>query len=603
MEQQVHDAYMEVLGRRADPDGLKTYTERLRKGKSVQWLKRVLQRSGEKKKTGVPHIGTRVTAKFRSEMKINVIILEDTLRTHTLKCIDNVKLYCSGVLNKIIVASELNHSIPNVDTVVVRSLANIESWYSKFKEGDNLIVYSSIRLNAVVTIDTLTALHEGSILYPDTLYSLSQGYAKYTRYEPFTITTNPAALFVFKHQHTTLTSFQKIHEVRTMTFPYIQIIEESTSFYRICRKQKCATNYTFEKDRVVLVLDASTPTPDQDSGSNGIFNMMRAFKEASCDVVFCGWDNTTYFPYYTDKLGALGIYSHFRDDCDTLRPSQVDLHQICERACLIVMCRLNSVETCLPYFNEFSNKVLFHTLDLHFVRLNREATLQHRIIDSQIESKELMYIKKAKFASVINTYEKSMLSQKHIEQNIVLIPINIEIPKKIMYKANKREGIIFVGGFSHTPNVDALEFLISTDVPLPVHIVGSKLPTALQRKLPKNYQYHGFLPETDLRSLMHRVRLNIVPLRYGAGSKGKIAHALANCLPTLSTPIGVEGMSIPDDSIFVSREESFQKHILVTYENFDLCDSVANKGYEFAKQHFSYENQKKVIERDVLPYC
>ena len=30
----------------------------------------------EKKKTGVPHSGTRVTAKFRSEMKINVIILD-----------------------------------------------------------------------------------------------------------------------------------------------------------------------------------------------------------------------------------------------------------------------------------------------------------------------------------------------------------------------------------------------------------------------------------------------------------------------------------------------------------------------------------------------
>ena len=596
MEKQVQDAYLEILGRRADPEGMKVYTKELKRGRSMQWLKNTLTKSKE-------YVERVMEAQLiqRSDIKLTVVILEDTLRGNTLECIQNIQKYCRAVINKIALVSELNCKIHDVENITVDSIQNTCSWIDRFN-SNILVIYSSVKLKTQVSIDTLTALYEASNLNTQRILSLSPSRATHTRYEQFTTETHAIAFFVFKNQFHEVKSYDKVCEIPTTNFPYIGVEDDAVSLYRSVPNAHKNNSYKLTSKSIV-VLDASTPTPDKDSGSNGIFNMMRAFKEENYDVIFCGWDNVTYFPYYTDKLGALGIYSHFRDDTDELTNTNLELTTICQDACLIVMCRLNTVDACKPIFDKYSNKILFHTLDLHFVRLNREAILQNRSTTSSVEGKELSYINRSKFASVINKHEKSVLSQRGSNANIILLPINIEIPKQVHYAAHTREDIIFVGGFSHTPNVDALEFLIRTHIPYTVHIVGSKLPQRLKMKFPENFIYHGFLPESRLQSLMYKVRLNIVPLRYGAGSKGKIAHACANSLPTITTEIGAEGMDIPEDSIVVSSVEKFHQNLVKMYRNIVLCDRLAINCYNFAKSNFSYENQKNVIITDILPLC
>ena len=48
----------------------------------------------------------------------------------------------------------------------------------------------------------------------------------------------------------------------------------------------------------------------------------------------------------------------------------------------------------------------------------------------------------------------------------------------------------------------------------------------------------------DLRPLYDTSRVSIAPLRFGAGMKGKVGHAMAHGLPVVATPIGAEGMDL-----------------------------------------------------------
>ena len=48
----------------------------------------------------------------------------------------------------------------------------------------------------------------------------------------------------------------------------------------------------------------------------------------------------------------------------------------------------------------------------------------------------------------------------------------------------------------------------------------------------------------DLEAFLARRRVSIAPLRYGAGAKGKVAASLANGIPTVCTPVAIEGMQL-----------------------------------------------------------
>ena len=60
----------------------------------------------------------------------------------------------------------------------------------------------------------------------------------------------------------------------------------------------------------------------------------------------------------------------------------------------------------------------------------------------------------------------------------------------------------------------------------------------------------GHVP--DVRPWFESLRLTIAPLRYGAGTKGKVATSLAAGVPCVATPIAAEGMALADAGVIVA---------------------------------------------------
>ena len=107
----------------------------------------------------------------------------------------------------------------------------------------------------------------------------------------------------------------------------------------------------------------------------------------------------------------------------------------------------------------------------------------------------------------------------------------------------KREGLLFVGGFAHPPNADAVLWFAKDIYPLirqqmeaagknppDFYVVGSKVTDEIKAlEQPGNgIIIKGFVSEEELTRLYAESQIVVVPLRYGAGVKGKVVEAIYN---------------------------------------------------------------------------
>lgn len=117
-----------------------------------------------------------------------------------------------------------------------------------------------------------------------------------------------------------------------------------------------------------------------------------------------------------------------------------------------------------------------------------------------------------------------------------------------------RQHLMMIGGFKHAPNKDAALWfkqaiwpLVRRQLPdVECHVYGAYADHTVQQwHAPKQ----GFLIKgrcDDALETLSTYRLNVAPLRFGAGQKGKILEGWLSGTPTVTTPIGAESMAADD---------------------------------------------------------
>ena len=99
--------------------------------------------------------------------------------------------------------------------------------------------------------------------------------------------------------------------------------------------------------------------------------------------------------------------------------------------------------------------------------------------------------------------------------------------------------LLFVGNFRHAPNADAARWLIDEIWPrvrpslagVELHIVGASAPAWLRTSQTPQFHLHEAISDADLAALYAQATVALVPLRYGAGVKGKVLDSLAGTIP------------------------------------------------------------------------
>jgi glycosyltransferase involved in cell wall biosynthesis len=255
-------------------------------------------------------------------------------------------------------------------------------------------------------------------------------------------------------------------------------------------------------------------------------------------------------------------------------------------------------------------RVIFDTVDLHFVREMREreveldrGTAPSAEADTN-RSRELAMIRTADVTLVVSEYERGVLGGM-LPGHDVRVVSNIHELAPTPRGFGERAGLLFVGYFVHKPNADAVRWFVRDVLPriaiddpaFRVHIVGSDPPPDLMAMASERVVIHGYVP--DVEALFGACKLSIAPLRYGAGVKGKIGQSLALGVPCVTTSIGAEGMGLEDgrSGMIADDAAGFATKLERVYLDEALWQALRNGGFDVIERHMSVSAARRELER------
>lgn len=351
--------------------------------------------------------------------------------------------------------------------------------------------------------------------------------------------------------------------------------------------------------RRAYFIDNCAPTPDIDAGSNVAVQHMLALIALGYKVTFIAADNMARHDPYTANLERYGIecpHSPFCLSTEQLfrehrtAPDLIFIHRFDNAEKYAGMARI--------YFPKAT--IVYSVADLHFLRLDREASVTGRReagLESQLmKGRELAAMQRADVVISHSPYEVDLL--KHIAPGIKARVLGWAVPlRKLKTPVERRSGIAFVGGYQHRPNVDAALHLVSELMPLiraaglPIrcYLGGSRMPPEISELRDADVEIVGFVP--DLAGLFEQVRCTVAPLRYGAGVKGKVLDSLAFGLPCVMTEIAAEGLELPADLAWLVARgpEEFAEKVVALHRDNDLANSLREAGQAFIRDRFAFD--------------
>ena len=348
----------------------------------------------------------------------------------------------------------------------------------------------------------------------------------------------------------------------------------------------------------ILIVEACMITPDQDAGSVRMLNLLHILRRDGHHVTFVA-DNLDGDPRYANQLRAMGVevlHAPFaRNVRAVLRERGPTLDTIVLCRYYIATQYVHSIRSYAP-----KAKIVFDTVDLHFVREEREAAINGNPAMARsaaaTRTRELAVIARSDITLVVSDFEQRLLASLLPGARVDIIS-TIQSPAVTNASADGRAGILFVGGFRHPPNVDAVKWYITEVLPhlrrrLPdaiTTIVGSNMPDEIAALQRDGVLIRGFVEDTA--PLLGAARVSIAPLRFGAGVKGKINEAMNHGIPVVATTCAVEGMKLrPGEDVLVADDaEAFAQAIADVYQDAALWNKLSAAGIANVQAHFSPE--------------
>lgn len=364
--------------------------------------------------------------------------------------------------------------------------------------------------------------------------------------------------------------------------------------------------------KIILVVDHYVPTYDRDAGSKTTYQYLKMFVKKGFMVKFLG-DNFLHEEPYSTDLQQMGIEILYGQEYqvriwDWLRDHGHDI-------AAVYLNRPHIAVKYIDYIKENTDiPVIYYGHDLHFMREGREYALtgdvERRQAAEYWKSIEMSLMYKADMSYYPSYIERDAI--KEVDEDIpvkdIVAYVYEEFLDHIPDDFAEREGLLFVGGFAHPPNADAVLWfareiypIIRERLDVPFYVVGSKVTEEIKAlEQPGNgIVIKGFVSEDELSGLYQTCRIVVVPLRYGAGVKGKVIEAVYHGVPIVTTSIGAEGILEADRVMVVCDEpKDFAEAVADLYRNTDACRQMSRRTQEFIRNHYSVDAAWSVVEED-----
>ena len=363
--------------------------------------------------------------------------------------------------------------------------------------------------------------------------------------------------------------------------------------------------------KVILFVDHYVPTFDKDAGSKTTFQYIKMFIERGYVVKFLP-DNFAKSEPYTSILEQMGVEVLYGNEMRTNIFEWIENNQA-----NIDIAYLNRPHIATKYIDFIKEKtdikVIYYGHDLHFLRERREYELtgdvERKNASAYWKSMELDLMRKASISYYPSNVEVDYIHTFDKKINAKAITAYVfEKFGNIDYNPDIREGVLFVGGFSHPPNADALKYFLDNmwdeiyaQIKAPFYIVGSNDTDEIKsfHNEAKGIIFKGFVSEEELKELYEKVRLVVVPLRYGAGVKGKVIEALYYNDPVITTSVGAEGIDNSYNQMLVADEPGdFVEKCVNLYNDKEALKAMSKAADDYVRNKHSIEAVWEIIRED-----
>ncbi|HVX21555.1 MAG TPA: glycosyltransferase [Acidimicrobiales bacterium] len=353
-----------------------------------------------------------------------------------------------------------------------------------------------------------------------------------------------------------------------------------------------------------LVVDHQVPTPDQDSGSCRMFELLLLLDSLGLGVTFVPQDGVVE-PAYRDALASRGI--------EVLGgPGDLDpyLKAVGPALALVVLSRPTVAWANYPMIRSLvpETTIVYDTVDLHHLRERARAAVEgdaaaQRSADFHY-GMELSLARLTDQTWTVSPEERDALLAEEPDLQVAVVPnIHRQMPEAAVPPFAPRAGILFVGNFTHHPNVDAVRWLATEILPVvraavpevTLHLVGANPNAEVRALAGPGIVLHGWVPSMD--DVYRQVRLSVAPLRFGAGMKGKVGESLAYGVPVVTTPTGAEGIGRgrSDGLLIADDAAGLARAILQAYGDQALWEQLSAAGRDTIARHFSPDSVRLVL--------
>lgn len=362
----------------------------------------------------------------------------------------------------------------------------------------------------------------------------------------------------------------------------------------------------------ILVVDHYVPNYDKDAGGKCTYMYMKTFVKMGLEVTFIG-DNFASPQPYTTELQQMGIHVLYGDFYSLNRD-----YWLMENLPNFEYVYLQRPHISIKYIDlvrQYGHaQVFYFAHDLAHIREMREykITGDPAMLESSKKWKKIEYelFDKCDVGHVVGSYEQGIMQKAFPNKPIRNIPVYVydDLPTGINKDFSTRKDLMFVGGFAHRPNGDAVRWFAKEVFPTVLqrypdikwYVIGSRVPDDILALASEHIIVTGFMPDEDLEKMYRTCRMAVVPLRYGAGVKGKVIESAYYQIPLVTTPIGAEGL-VCDNGVFAIEEDAqaMAKRICDLYEDFDALREMSDKGKQFIESGFTTAAAEKLLRQDM----
>ena len=365
----------------------------------------------------------------------------------------------------------------------------------------------------------------------------------------------------------------------------------------------------------LLIIGSVWPEPKSSAAGSRMMQLIRVFQREQYRITFASTASKSEKAFPLDTIGIDEMQvqlndASFDEQLQLLNPN-------------VVMFDRFMVE------EQFGWRVSEHcphairildTEDLHFLRKGRQQALKdgnsfnNSYLFNDTAKRELASIYRCDLSLIISEFEMELLTEQcQVPASLLLYcPFMMDTLSDDHFKTlpyfDERQHFITIGNFLHPPNLDAVTYL-KTDIwprirkVLPeaeMHLYGSYVS---QKALQLHNEADGFLIKgfaEDVHDVMQNAKVCLVPLRFGAGLKGKLIDAMINGTPCVTTKIGAEGMygDLPTNGMIENDPQAFADAAIALYASETLWKEKQTHGLSIINQRFDeHEHSNTFIDR------